>query len=579
MKYIFHKKITLGVVVILSLMASFGYVGVAQAANVGDIVNFNVDKSFDASGRTQVPATLVKISPKLYFYVEKQWWDSQTEAKQGVISTALNNLAGEFDNNIYPNLTSVFGSEWDPGADKDSKISILFESINSTEGGYFRETDEYEKIQLPNSNAREILYLSISNIEDPNVKIVLGHEFVHLITFNQKNKIFGVEEDTWLNEARADYSSTMLGYDNNYGGSNLQQRVRDFIENPSDSITDWSGTKYDYASVDLFTHYMVNHYGINILSDSLKSKSIGIDSINQALAKGGFKEDFASIFTDWAIALAINDCSQNVKYCYSDQNLNSLRVSPTLIFLPLSGDSSLSSSNVTKNWSGNWQKIIGGSGNLRLDFSSLAGLNFQVPYITYDKDNNYAVKNLDLDKNEKGLISIKDFGTNFKSLIIIPLLQTKTSGLDGFGIIYPYSFTVSIAGQDSGSDQILVQKLLDQIESLKKQIAEIIAQRQGLVSSTPVSDQAGICSQISNNLYVGSNGIAVSCLQQFLKNQGQDIYPEGFVTGNFGNLTKLAVIRFQEKYASEILTPAGLAKGSGNVGDLTRAKINQLINK
>ena len=67
-------------------------------------------------------------------------------------------------------------------------------------------------------------------------------------------------------------------------------------------------------------------------------------------------------------------------------------------------------------------------------------------------------------------------------------------------------------------------------------------------------------------------------MQSFLKAQGTDIYPEGLVTGNFGSLTKAAVIRFQEKYASDILTPVGLLKGSGYVGAKTIAKINQLIN-
>lgn len=74
------------------------------------------------------------------------------------------------------------------------------------------------------------------------------------------------------------------------------------------------------------------------------------------------------------------------------------------------------------------------------------------------------------------------------------------------------------------------------------------------------------------------NNSEVRCLQEFLKNQGSEIYPEGQITGNFLSLTQAAVIRFQEKYASEILTPLGLPKGTGFVGNLTRIKINQLLN-
>jgi hypothetical protein len=541
------------------VLSSLSAAGSVFAASVGDVVNFNVDKSFDINNRTQLQATLVKATSRLYFYVDKTWWDSETLAQQSQISINLDNLSNEFDNNIYPKLISTFGSEWNPGIDKDSRITILFEPMNSSEGGYFREADEYGKTQMPTSNEREMFYLGVSNLNDPNVKVVLAHEFVHLITFNQKNNIYGVEEDTWLNEARADYSSTILGYDDNYEGSNLQQRVGDFVKNPTDSITDWPGTKYDYASVSLFAHYLVDHYGINILSNSLKSRLVGIESMNQALLAAGTKDNFSQIFTNWTIALVLNDCSQNIKYCYSNQNLKSLRISPSLIFLPLSGDSSLSSSNTTRNWAGNWQKIIGGSGNLKLSFSSLAGSNFQVPYIVYDKSNNYLVKFLTFNTDKTGEIVIQDFGTDYNSLIIVPSLQKEISGFDGLGITYPYSFTVSITGKDSGIDQTLIQKLLAQIDSLKKQIAAILAQRAG--GGVP---QASVC-QITKNLSYGMyNSVEVRCLQTFLKSRSGLYY--GLITGYFGPLTKASVIKFQQQN--------GLSS-TGIVDEATRNKINQ----
>ncbi|MCX6722635.1 MAG: peptidoglycan-binding domain-containing protein [Candidatus Staskawiczbacteria bacterium] len=415
---------------------------------------------------------------------------------------------------------------------------------------------------MPISNEKEIVYLSLADIDSANLKVFLAHEFVHLITFNQKNKMYGVEEDTWLNEARADYSSTILGYDNVYAGSNLQQRVKDFIENPSDSIVDWTGTKYDYASVSLFMHYLVDHYGANIVSDSMRSKSVGIESIDYALQKSVARDTFAQIFTNWTIAVAVNDCSQNSKYCYSSQNLNSLRISPTLIFLPLAGDSSLSSTNTTKNWAGNWQKIIGGSGNLKLSFSNSAGLDFQVPYIVYDKSNNYSVNFLTLDANKKGEINIQDFGTKYNSLIIAPSLQSELSGFDGLGLTYPYSFTVSIAGKNSSTDQTLIQQLLAQIDSLKKQIAAILAQRQAGGTT-----QTNVCQIVSNLSYGMYNNTNVRCLQTFLKNQGNNLY-SGLVTGYFGPLTKAAVIKFQQQNS---LFAAGI------VDEQTRAKINQML--
>jgi peptide/nickel transport system substrate-binding protein len=55
-----------------------------------------------------------------------------------------------------------------------------------------------------------------------------------------------------------------------------------------------------------------------------------------------------------------------------------------------------------------------------------------------------------------------------------------------------------------------------------------------------------------------------------------EIYPEGEISGYFGNKTKEAVIKFQEKYKKEILEPQGLEKGTGEVLKATRTKLNEI---
>lgn len=544
------RRFVVGISIALSFFILFYYSG-AKAANHGSYVDFNVDKNFDVTGRESVAAVLVKTSPNIYFYVEKHWWDQQVTAKQNEILSNLDKLSAEFDNKIYPVLTSVFGSEWKPGVDGDNRITILFHSIKEGAGGYFRSVDEYIKLQAPESNEKEMIYIALWAIDSQQLKVFVAHELVHLITFNQKDRIAGLQEEVWLNEARADYASTILGYDDIYEGSNLQRRVRDFLQNPSDSLTEWQDNKYDYAVVSLFMHYLADHYSLSILADSLKLKSIGIQSLNEILLNNGANKNFGQIFTDWTIAAVINDCSVNIKYCYLNKNLKNLRINPVINFLPLNGSSSLSVANITKNWLGNWQKIIGGNGDLKLEFSSLAGLNFQIPYIIFDKDNNYSINMLVLSQGQKGQFDVPGFGVKNTALIIIPSLQTKKSGFSGLEATYPYSFTALIQG-------------------------DILPLPPPLPPPPPPKNN--LCKQINNNLYFGLSNTEVRCLQQFLKNQGQDIYPEGLVTGYFGKLTRTAVIRFQEKYRVEILSPIGLSRGTGFVGVFTRKKINPILN-
>ncbi|TSC82160.1 MAG: hypothetical protein G01um101419_670 [Parcubacteria group bacterium Gr01-1014_19] len=87
---------------------------------------------------------------------------------------------------------------------------------------------------------------------------------------------------------------------------------------------------------------------------------------------------------------------------------------------------------------------------------------------------------------------------------------------------------------------------------------------------------------ILRNLKLGDRGEDVRELQKIL-NKFSDtriamIGPgsAGNETTYFGVLTKFAVIKFQEKYADQILNPAGLTKGTGFVGAQTRLFLLQL---
>ncbi len=529
-------------------------------------VNFFVDPLYDFQNREKITAVLQKITDQLYFYLDASWWDNLDIEKRKEVNIAIDDLTREFENKIYPILTLNYGSEWKPGIDGDPRITILIHPMTDTASGYFNPGDEYSRAQVPTSNQREMVYLNSKQITSIIAKSFLAHEFAHLITFNQKDRTYGISEDVWLNEARAEYGSTLIGYDKDYQDSYLQKRVRQFLETPQDSLTEWQGKSSDYGALNLFTQYLVDHYGKEILVDSLKSGQTGIASINTALKKNGFGEDFSQIFTDWLITVFVNNCELGKNYCYLNDSLKNLKITPFIYFLPTIGESTLSVGYLTKEWAGNWQKIIGGRENLKLEFTGNPEANFKAPYIienTVGKTVNF----LTLDQFQKGTIYVKD--EKIISLTIIPSVQKKITGFAEQEPTFQF-FWSATTEKSSGEETEMVKTLQERIKQLEAQIALLQAQIAAL------SGGSSSCQSFKNDLYYGmAQSLEVRCLQEFLKNQGQDIYPEGLITGNFLSLTQQAVVRFQEKYADKILKPLGLEKGTGYFGALTRAIANQ----
>ncbi len=552
-----------------------------SAQTVGEQRNFYVDPTYDLSRREEISAILKKIGQGAYFYIDNQWWEALNyQEKQGV-EQALQSLDLEFYQKIYPILTTNFGFERKPGVDNDNRITILIHSMREEAGGYFNSGDEYLKLQNPRSNEREMVYLNANYINSSLAKSFLAHEFIHLITFNQKENAYNMTEETWLNEARAEYVPTLLGYDSEYEGTNLQRRVRIFLESPSDSLTEWQNKKADYGVVNIFIQYLVEQYGIEILTSSLKLKKTGINSLNEVLQAKGFKENFSQIFTDWTITILVNNCSLGERYCYKNKNLQKLQVIPLLNFLPIQGKSTLGVSQSAKNWAGNWFKIIGGRGTLKIEFIGHPESLFKIPYLVKDFSDKYSLNFFQLNEYQRGEISISDFGSQINSVVIIPSIQGKTSDFLNPESAFTFFWSASITDEKGKDFSKYLEKPISEMskkEILSKisEIEELLTQLKTQLAKLSIPEE-NLCQKFEENLFYGlTNDNNVKCLQEFLKSQGPEIYPEGFVTGNFLSLTQAAVIRFQEKYTLEILTPLELIKGTGFVGPETRAKINEL---
>ena len=125
------------------------------------------------------------------------------------------------------------------------------------------------------------------------------------------------------------------------------------------------------------------------------------------------------------------------------------------------------------------------------------------------------------------------------------------------------------------------------ISDLTAQIASLLATITGLQAQLSTLTGGSTTSTgytFAVNLKQGMTGTDVMNLQKVLNMSadtqvstvpGAPGHP-GHETSYFGALTKVAVIKFQNKYVSEILTPVGLTAGTGFVGASTRAKLNTM---
>ena len=431
----------------------FVWVSSAGAAEIGSQASFLIDSSYDNFGRTALSASLRKIGAHAYFYIEDKWWDSLSISSQGRAESEINSLAREFDENIYPELTKYYGPLWEPGIDDDDRVTVLIAQLKEGAGGYFNSGDEYPKNISPSSNEREMVYLNALYLSNPRIKSFLAHEFQHLITFYQKDKLNNISEDVWLNEARSEYAGTIVGYDANYGKSNLERRTFDFLKNPSDSLTEWANVIADYGSVDLFMQYLIGRFGDQLSSKMVKSQFAGIASIDNAFRLLGASETFFDVFADWSAANYLNRCAlENGRYCYANLNLREkLRVPPTIEKnFSAAAPAVIEISDFVKDWAGYWYKFSGIGSDLKIVFeSALLDSNFSVRYLIEKNSGDFEIKNLVLDSNQQGTAVIKNPNNDIISLVVMPLSRKNIANFSSSEPLRQFTLSVTMGKDES----------------------------------------------------------------------------------------------------------------------------------
>ena len=230
-----------------------------------------------------ISATLQLVTPHAYFYVQDG---------QSVSADAINTAGERFENEVYPVVTSTFGTELSPGIDNDTHITVFNGQLEGA-SGYFSDLDEFPKALAPISNESEMLYLDLSlGMGSDAYTSVIAHELQHLIHFNGNPR-----EDVWVNEGISVVSGNLAGQSDDFRGS--------FLKQPDTQLTVWNlnGDNYaHYGAAGLFFRYLaLLSGGASTLHDIVFETGKGIGSVEDFLQKHD-EPTFDELFADWTVA-------------------------------------------------------------------------------------------------------------------------------------------------------------------------------------------------------------------------------------------------------------------------------------
>jgi len=528
------------------------FIPVFAHANWSNLADFYVESDYDFFGRDKIEAQLIKTTNKIYFYVDKDWYNSLSQKSE--LESKIYNLSSNFEYKIYPTLTNLLGFEDNPGVDNDSRIIVVLEPLKKSYGGYIQTGDQYLENEYSRSNQGQIIYLNANLIIQSSLDFLsyeLAHEFTHLITLKQKQ-----ESETWFHELMSEFAGQAIGVDTSQV---TKKRAQSLLYSTEINLKDWENSDKDYGEVYLLGLYLKEQFGNQIFANTLKYPSRdGIISFNGAFKQLGMNDNFGDIYLNWLIANLVNNCQNSSQYCYQDSALKDYSAIAYSYYLPMQAKSTLSVTDSISAWTGKWQKITGGSGSVKLKFTIPEDTPIsKIPYIIENNQGKKTLGFLDFTATNIQEIYVNNMGSENVAVYFIPFIDSQAQE----NKLYYYSFEAQNLGDSSKIEEQVVQNLLQKIAELKRKIASLELQ----LAMMKTNQSNSYYAVFSGDLYYGMTSPEVKCLQQFLTNLGSQIYPEALVTGYFGPLTQAAVKKYQALQG--IIT-------TGYFGPLTRRAVN-----
>jgi hypothetical protein len=246
-----------------------------------------------------------------YFFENPIGDDSEPWLRsQDIITDAqLDYMIFEFDNTIYPTVTTIYGEPL-PRGDEGQKIWTLLFNIRdyayyntdatSYAAGYFSASSSATN----NKNIMHIDTYDWANRTGPGVarpylyEGTFAHEFEHLVHFDMDP-----DEPSWVDEGLADLAGFFCGY-----GHSEDHIAYYMVYHPFTALTFWGNGLEDYGASYLFQLYLFEHYGGAAFTSALvQEQANGIEGIENTLAAFGYKDSFDEIYDNWTVANYLDD--------------------------------------------------------------------------------------------------------------------------------------------------------------------------------------------------------------------------------------------------------------------------------
>jgi len=273
----------------------------------------------------------------------------------GFTATDFQQFGQLFDDPIYPTDVAVYGQPSD--IDGNSRVVILFTPVvnamtpkgsASFVAGFFYGCDLVSVSACSGTNRAEVFYAAVP---DPSGTLgpvlsktriqqttppVLAHEFMHMISFNQRFLLRNAPQDDalWLAEALAHTAEDTVGGVFLQRGDSTDaiefmsenwRRANNYLPDPeSTTLLAWDppGTLAERGAGWLFLKYLRGRFGGSILGRLTQTTLLGTTNVSTQAGLG-----WSTLLNDWAVALWADDATElaagvTVDPRYSFPNIN-----------------------------------------------------------------------------------------------------------------------------------------------------------------------------------------------------------------------------------------------------------------